>query len=78
MAGTVVPPGRRIPSGEMWGGNPAQYIRDVTKDEIMDIPVQAERYFDICQEYEDEKFDYNGVGIIEAEAIREAISKPEA
>lgn len=31
--GTVVHPGRRIPGGQVWGGNPAAFRRDVTKGE---------------------------------------------
>lgn len=34
LPGTVVPPGRMIPSKQMWGGNPAHFIRDLTKDEV--------------------------------------------
>ena len=40
-AGTVVPPGRRIPSGQLWGGNPAAYVRDLTEDEVAGIKVGA-------------------------------------
>ena len=32
--GTVVPPARRIPSGELWGGNPAKFIRKLTGNEV--------------------------------------------
>ena len=32
--GTVVPPARRIPSGELWGGNPARFIRKLTAHEV--------------------------------------------
>ena len=31
--GTVLPPGRLIPGGQLWAGNPARYVRDLTKDE---------------------------------------------
>lgn len=29
-SGSVVPPGRRIPSGELWAGTPAQFVRKVS------------------------------------------------
>jgi carbonic anhydrase/acetyltransferase-like protein (isoleucine patch superfamily) len=32
--GSVVPPARRIPSGELWGGNPARFIRKLTAHEV--------------------------------------------
>lgn len=33
-ARAVVPPARRIPSGELWAGNPAKFVRKLTKDEV--------------------------------------------
>ena len=32
--GSVVPPARRIPSGELWGGSPAKFIRKLTGNEV--------------------------------------------
>jgi gamma-carbonic anhydrase len=32
--GTVVPPAKYIPEGEVWGGNPARFIRKLTHDEV--------------------------------------------
>ena len=32
--GSVLGPGRRVPSGQLWGGAPAKYVRDLTKDEV--------------------------------------------
>lgn len=32
--GTVVPPAKYIPSGELWGGSPARFIRKLTHDEV--------------------------------------------
>jgi carbonic anhydrase/acetyltransferase-like protein (isoleucine patch superfamily) len=43
--GTVLPPGRRIPGKQLWAGNPARYVRDLTYDELHDISHTAE---DIC------------------------------
>lgn len=31
---SVVPPARRIPSGELWGGSPAKFIRKLTDHEV--------------------------------------------
>lgn len=43
-SGTVVPAYGRIPKGQMWGGNPAEYIRDLTEAE-MDV----NKYKDNCK-----------------------------
>lgn len=32
--GSVLPAGRLVPSGQLWAGNPARYVRDLTKDEV--------------------------------------------
>ena len=37
-AGTVLPPGRLIPSGELWAGNPAKFVRKLTTDEVRTVP----------------------------------------
>ena len=42
LAGSVVHPGRRIPAGQVWGGNPAVYVRDVTKGELAGAQGHAE------------------------------------
>jgi carbonic anhydrase/acetyltransferase-like protein (isoleucine patch superfamily) len=34
LPGTVVPPAKYIPSGEVWGGSPARFIRKLTHDEV--------------------------------------------
>ncbi|MBB4632246.1 gamma carbonic anhydrase family protein [Sphingosinicella soli] len=33
-AGALLTPGKRIPSGQMWAGRPAKYVRDLTPQEI--------------------------------------------
>lgn len=40
--GTVLPPGRRIPSKQLWAGSPARYVRDCTYDEAYAIVHLAE------------------------------------
>lgn len=42
-AGTVVPAYSRIPSGQRWGGNPAQYIGDLDEEEKGHIQAHAEK-----------------------------------
>ena len=33
-AGAMLTPGKRIPSGQLWAGRPARYVRDLTPQEI--------------------------------------------
>lgn len=33
-----MPPGRVIPSGELWAGNPAKFVRKLTYDEVSGAP----------------------------------------
>jgi carbonic anhydrase/acetyltransferase-like protein (isoleucine patch superfamily) len=33
-AGAMLTPGKRIPSGQLWAGRPAKYVRDLTADEL--------------------------------------------
>jgi carbonic anhydrase/acetyltransferase-like protein (isoleucine patch superfamily) len=43
-AGAVLPPGFVVPSGKIVGGVPAKVLRNLTKEEITDIDVSADRY----------------------------------
>lgn len=33
-ANSVVPPGRLIPAGTLWAGNPCTFVRNLTKAEL--------------------------------------------
>lgn len=48
-AGAVVKPGFRVPSGTLVAGIPAKVFRDLTPDEIKDLPASADRYFAYAQ-----------------------------
>lgn len=50
-AGALVPPGKRIPSRQLWGGRPAKYMRDLTKEEIEFLKFSANRYVKLSREY---------------------------
>jgi gamma-carbonic anhydrase len=43
-AGALVPPGKRIPSGQLWSGTPARYLRDVGPAEVEMIRRAAALY----------------------------------
>lgn len=44
--GAVVHPGRRIPAGQLWAGNPAVFVRDLTKGELAEIDGHADEAAD--------------------------------
>ena len=50
-AGALVTPGKRVPSGQLWTGRPARYVRDLTADEAAYIPRSAARYTALAAEY---------------------------
>lgn len=50
-AGALVTPGKHIPSGEIWAGNPAKFFRKLTPEEIAFIPVSANNYVLHAREY---------------------------
>lgn len=48
-AGAVVERGDVVKSGEIWGGNPARKLRELTAEEKARLRVQAEKYIDVAQ-----------------------------
>lgn len=43
-AGAIVLPGTAVPSGQLWAGNPAKFIRNVTPEEIKGFEKSASSY----------------------------------
>jgi carbonic anhydrase/acetyltransferase-like protein (isoleucine patch superfamily) len=50
-AGAQLTPGKRVPSGQMWVGNPAKYFRDVRDEEAEFIGISAQNYVHLAKEY---------------------------
>lgn len=50
-AGALLTPGKRIPSGELWAGNPAKLFRPLKNEEKDFIPISARNYVELGQEY---------------------------
>ncbi|XP_009799510.2 gamma carbonic anhydrase 1, mitochondrial-like [Nicotiana tabacum] len=48
-AGALVRQNTRIPCGEVWGGNPARFLRKLTEEEIMFISQSAMNYSNLAQ-----------------------------
>lgn len=61
-AGAMLAPKKTLPAGEIWAGNPAKKLRDMTQDEKDFIPVSAENYRLHTHEYrEREDTGANGI-----------------
>lgn len=52
-AGAVLTPGKRIASGELWAGNPARKMRDLTEQDTDFFPVSAQNYVELAKDYLD-------------------------
>lgn len=50
-AGAVVHPNTTVPSGEVWAGNPATFLRVVKESESNFLPVSAKNYFELASEH---------------------------
>lgn len=50
-AGALVTPGKTVPSGQLWAGVPARYIRDLSDEEKEFLDVSARRYVTLSREY---------------------------
>jgi carbonic anhydrase/acetyltransferase-like protein (isoleucine patch superfamily) len=50
-AGALVTPGKRIPTGELWGGNPARLMRALSEEERAYIRELPARYVALAADY---------------------------
>lgn len=50
-AGALLTPKKRVPTGQLWGGSPARYMRDLTEEELAFFPVSADNYVRLSAEY---------------------------
>lgn len=50
-AGSLLPPAKIIPSGELWGGRPAKFMRKLTNEEIAFIQISADNYSLLAMQY---------------------------
>ena len=50
-AGAMLTSGKRVPSGELWAGNPAKKLRDLRPEDLAFFPVSAQGYVDLAKEY---------------------------
>lgn len=66
-ASSVLAPGVRVPSGELWAGNPAKFIRKLTHEEIDAIVENAENYYRVALEHAEEFYLPVGTQYLDAE-----------
>ena len=50
-AGSVVSPGTEIPSGQVWAGCPARYLRDLEPSEEAFLSHSAESYANLAMDH---------------------------
>ena len=50
-AGSLLTQGKIIPTGELWAGKPAKFLRKLTNKEKNFIKKSADRYYALSQEY---------------------------
>ncbi len=50
-AGALVTPRKRVPSGQLWAGSPAKYLRDLTPDEIKMMHYSPRNYAGLAASY---------------------------
>jgi carbonic anhydrase/acetyltransferase-like protein (isoleucine patch superfamily) len=51
-AGSLVAAGTRVPSGELWVGRPAKFVRKLTAEEIESIYTSAVNYRDVAKQHD--------------------------
>jgi len=50
-AGALVTPGKRVPTGELWGGSPARKMRDLSAEERAYFLYSSQHYVRVMSEY---------------------------
>lgn len=50
-AGALLTPGKRVKSGELWGGNPAKKMRDLTDEQIKGLKLGTDHYVNVASQY---------------------------
>ena len=71
--GAVVHPGRRVPKGQLWAGNPAVFVRALSKEEMAALEAEEEERADLGTEHSHE-FLPQGSAYLDAEAVAATVS----
>lgn len=52
-AGAMLTSGKIVPTGQLWGGSPARYMRDLTQEELDFLAISADNYVRLAAEYQE-------------------------
>ena len=72
QAGTRVEAGALIPGGQLWGGNPARYVKDLDGHEIAEIRSIAEQTYGAATDHAAQSTPW-GNAYVQTEALRKAL-----
>ena len=50
-AAAVVTPGKHVPSGQLWAGTPARYVRDLTEEDYKMMSWTAQHYVELSRKH---------------------------
>ncbi|MGJ8662265.1 MAG: gamma carbonic anhydrase family protein [Marinicella sp.] len=50
-AGSVLPPGKIVKTGELWVGNPAKKVKELTPSQLQSMEYSAKHYVKLKQQY---------------------------
>ncbi|CAK0772945.1 Uncharacterized transferase YtoA [Gammaproteobacteria bacterium] len=50
-AGALLSPRKTLPSGQLWAGTPAKFLRDLTPDDRAEFDLRAQQYASLGKEY---------------------------
>ncbi len=50
-AGALLPPGKIVPKGQLWAGNPAKFWRELTAEDLANFDLRTEQYVELAQIY---------------------------
>jgi carbonic anhydrase/acetyltransferase-like protein (isoleucine patch superfamily) len=56
--GSVLPPARRVPAGELYAGNPARFVRKLTEDELQEAEALALEMWRLAAVHRDDELPY--------------------
>eukprot|EP00455_Lapot_gusevi_P020620 TRINITY_DN2182_c0_g1_i4.p1 TRINITY_DN2182_c0_g1~~TRINITY_DN2182_c0_g1_i4.p1 ORF type:complete len:266 (+),score=118.01 TRINITY_DN2182_c0_g1_i4:58-855(+) len=71
-AGAVLEAGTRVPSGELWAGSPAKFVRKLTGEELEGIFDSAETY---VKNGEDHAAEFTGVSLLNLDESMEEMKR---
>ena len=74
--GTIVPAGRHVPANQMWAGNPAKFVRNVSAEEVAAHRAEAEATAILADDHGDE-FEPHSTAFRAAEGFRASVGKLE-